>query len=116
MAAVDALAITMYRGDSYPLSFTVKDKLTKLPINLSGATAKMTVSSAATPIDDSTKLFTLNGTVDADPALGKIFFTPTATNTANIGKFFYDVQIEGADNTVRTVAKSTFTIIMDITK
>lgn len=114
--ATDALAITMYRGDSYPISFTIKDKISKMPINLAGSTAIMTVTTAIAPVDDSTKVFETIGDIDDDPSTGRVFFTPTTTNTGTVGKYFYDVQITGADGTVRTVAKSTFTVNMDITK
>lgn len=114
--ATDALAITMYRGDSYPIGFTIKDKITKSPINLAGSTAKLTVTTAIAPIDDTLKVFDIVGVIDDDPSLGKLFFTPTTLNTGTVGKYFYDVQITGADGSVRTVAKSTFTINMDITK
>ena len=114
--ARDAAAISVYRGDSYPVVFTLKDKATKAAIDLTGSTVKMTVDSLKEPPDNTTKVFEVAGVLDADPTTGKVSFLPTATNTATAGTFFYDVQLTGADGSVRTVAKSTFTITMDITK
>lgn len=111
----DALAINMYRGDSYPIFFTFTDKATGEPIDLTGATAKLTIDTAQNPTSDATKVFSVNAVIDTDPLTGKMSFTPTTTDTATIGKYYYDVQLTiGA--TVRTVVKSTFAITMDITK
>jgi hypothetical protein len=107
--------ITMFRGDSYGLAFTITDSDTSLPVSLAGATLKMTVTTIRDPPDDTTKLFDVDGVVDADPMTGKVVFKPTSLNTAAIGKYFYDIQLSGAGD-VRTVQKAGFNIIQDNTK
>ena len=114
--ARDAAAISMYRGDSYYIVFTLKDKVTQEAIDLTGATVKMTVDILKDPPDDTTKLFEVAGVIDATPTTGKVSFLPTTANTATTGSFFYDVEVIGADLSVRTVVKSTFAITMDIGK
>jgi archaellin len=108
--------ISMYRGDSYPITFTLTDSATGSPIDLTGATLIMSVDTMADPPDDTTLQFEIDGVIDAAPETGKVSFTPTSTDTATVGLFYYDVQLTDADGNIRTVAKNTFTITMDITK
>lgn len=108
-------SITLFRGDSYPIIFTLKDKITTLPLNLTGATFKLTVDTRKDPTDGTTKVFDVVGVLTATPIDGKVSFTPTTVNTGTIGKYFYDVQMTTGAN-IRTVVKDTFTITMDITK
>lgn len=109
-------AISMYRGDSYPITLRLKDLTSGAVIDLTGCTLLMTVDSLEAPPDDTTKLFEVDGVLDADPTTGKATFTPTSANTATVGSYFYDVQLTDADGNIRTVVKSTFTVSQDITK
>lgn len=113
---MSAYAISLYRGDSYPITFTIRDAVTKEPINLAGSTLKLTVDRKQNPTDATTKVFECAGVLDVTvPATGKVSFTPTTSNTAAVGNFFYDVQrISGTQ--VRTLVKDSFTIEQDITK
>ena len=108
-------AIVVFRGDSYPIIFTLKDKVTGLPLDLTGSTFKLTVDTLKDPPDNTTKVFEVAGVLSATPTDGTVSFTPTALNTAIVGKYYYDVQMTIGAN-IRTVVKSTFTISMDITK
>jgi hypothetical protein len=114
MASEDDVQI--YRGDSYDLPFTITDKITGALIPLTGATLKMTVTTIKDPPDDTTKLFDMDGVINADPTTGKVAFRPTVLNTAVIGKYFYDIQLTGVDGSVRTVQKAGFEIRQDNTK
>lgn len=114
--ARDANAITYVRGDSYSKTITIMNSSTELPVNLLGCAAKMTVATIVNPPDETTKLFSLDGVIDADPTTGVITFTPSVANNAVIGNYFYDVQITDGDGNVRTPIKSTYTITQDITK
>jgi len=107
--------IRMYRGDSYDLSFTIANELTDEPVNLTGATLKMTVTTIKDPPDATTKLFDVAGVIDADPTTGKVAFKPTSLNTAAIGNYFYDIQLT-AGTDIRTVQKAKFDIVQDNTK
>ena len=108
-------AIAMYRGDSHPITFTLKNPVTTLPIDLTGSTFKLTVDTLKDPPDNTTKVFEVAGVLSTTPTDGVVSFTPTALNTAVVGKYYYDVQMTTGAN-IRTVIKSTFAITMDITK
>jgi hypothetical protein len=110
--------LTYFRGDSWPKGFTIKDKATKLPIDITGCVFTMTVDTEKDPPDDTTKLFDVAGVLDADPLTGKVSFTPTEANTDQIpGTFYYDIQgVGGVLGTKRTVVKDKFIITQDITK
>lgn len=111
----NSAAITFFRGDSYPILVTLRDKSTGQPLNLTGATLILTVDTLVDPPDATTKIFALTGTLSATPADGTVSFTPTSANTATVGQYWYDVQL-AQGGTVRTVVKNRFTITQDITK
>ena len=113
--ATDANTISMYRGDSYPIQFTLRDKATGMALDLTGATLLLTVATLKDPPDNTTKLFDISGVLSATPMDGTVTFTPTEVNTSITGKFYYDVEMTQV-GTVRTVLKSIFIIAMDITK
>jgi hypothetical protein len=107
--------VTVSRGDTYPIKVTLTDGSTGLPMNLTGMTGKLTVTSIKDPPDATTKVFDVTGVLTATPTDGIMNFTPTSDNTANIGKYYYDIQISGV-NYVRTVVKAQFIIVQDNTK
>lgn len=108
--------VVMYRGDSHNLPFTITDKNTGATIPLTGATLKLTVTTIKDPPDDTTKLFQLDAVIDDDPSTGKVVFKPTPEQTAEIGNFFYDIELRGEDQSIRTVQKAAFKIVQDNTK
>jgi hypothetical protein len=108
--------VEIFRGDSYDLPFTITNKITGAIISLAGATLKMTVTTIKDPPDDTFKLFDMDGVINADPTTGKVAFRPTVQNTAAIGKYFYDIQLSGADGSVRKVQKAKLDIVQDNTK
>lgn len=110
--------VTMFRGDSYPLELTIKNKATGDAVPLTGFSFIMTVTTIKDPPDDTTVKFTVIGVIDPDQVanMGKVTFTPTTDNTDEIGKFFYDVQMTNASGHIRTIAKNNFDITQDNTK
>lgn len=109
-------AIKLYRGDSYPIAFTLKDAATSTPIDLTGSSLLLTVDTLAEPPDATTQVFQLVGVLAADPTTGIVYFTPSPTDTAVVGSYYYDVQLTDAASNILTVVKSSLTIVMDITK
>jgi len=108
--------IEWYRGDSYPLTLTIKSKSTKQAIDITGYAFKLTVSSTKDPPDDSTKLFDVDGDLD-EPTEGKVVFTPTATNTDFVpGTYYYDIQMTDINSNIRTIAKYKWKQLQDISK
>lgn len=107
--------LVIYRGDSYPITFTLLDATTGLPLDLTGYAFVLTAGARENPDDDSTKLFSVAGAV-ADPESGQVSFTPLAEDTATAGSYFYDVQMTNDDGYVRTVVKSVLLIRQNITK
>lgn len=107
--------IKIYRGDSFPLNYTLKDKVTGLPIDITGWSFKLTVSSVKDPVDDTTKKFSVDATL-TDPDNGKFSFLPTEENNSEIGKFFFDIQYTNPSGHKRTIEKDKYTISQDIGK
>ena len=109
--------IEWYRGDSYPLELTIKNKETKVIIDLTGYAFSLTVDTLQDPPDDTTQVFEVPGVLDIDPTLGRVSFTPTVLQTAIDAKgYFYDVQMTDSSGNIRTIVKNKWKILQDITK
>lgn len=111
----DRNALTVRRGDSYPLPFTLTDPA-GAPLDLTDCTVVFTVSAEAAPEDDTAQVCQVAGVLGDDPTTGAVSFTPTTADTATVGEFHYDIQVTDADSHVRTPITSTLTILQDITK
>jgi len=109
--------LRMYRGDSYPISITISDSETGLAIDITGYSFKLTVNSDQNPTSITNQKFTVVGILDSDPTTGKVSFTPTSLNTdISPATYYYDIEMTDASNNIKTIAKSTFIILQDITK
>jgi len=109
--------IGFYRGDSYPLELTIKNKTTKIAIDITGYSFKLTVDTLEDPPDNTTKLFDITGILDGVPTTGKVSFKPTTVNTdQEKGEYYYDIEMIDASSNKRTIKKETFTILQDISK
>jgi len=111
--------IQWYRGDSYPIELTVKDKENSTAIDITGYSFLLTMDTLKDPPDDTTKLFEVSGIVDVDQVVnkGKVTFTPTAINTdQSAGAYFYDVQMTDVSGNIRTIAKYNWKMVQDISK
>lgn len=111
------------RGDSYPITLTIKDKSVtpSEAIDITGYSFKMTVTTEKDPVDDTSKLFDVVGEVDADQTnnKGKVHFTPSANDTDQLnGKYYYDVEMTDASGNIRTISPygAKFTLNQDQTK
>lgn len=113
--ARDRNTLTIRRGDSYPIPFTLTDAA-GAALDLTDCTVVLTVSAEAEPEDDTAQVCQVEGVLADDPTTGQVSFTPTPTDTATPGEYFYDVQVADADGHVRTPVTSTVTILQDITK
>lgn len=109
-------ALTMYRGDSYPIELTLVNEDTGIPFNLQNCSLLLTVNSDLAPATDANEIFQVAGVI-VDAVGGIATFTPTVLDTDVMPKvYYYDVQLTDSDGNIRTIIKSTFTITMDITK
>ncbi len=109
--------IEWYRGDSYPLELSLKNKSDGLPIDITGYTFVMTVDTKSSPPDDTTKVFSTPGVISGDPTLGKVTFTPSPANTSIApAGYYYDIQMTDAGGNIRTIAKFKFKVVQDISK
>jgi len=110
--------IAWYRGDSYPVKLTIKDKTTSVEIDLTGYTFLLTVDSDKNPSDTSTKVFEVAGILeDQGTNTGEVTFTPTTSNTdLSPLTYYYDIQMTDASGNIRTIAKNKWKITQDITK
>jgi len=109
--------IDWYRGDSYPLTMTIKNKETKEVVPLAGYTFQLAVDPLQNPVDDSDQVFSVAGVIDVDPNTGKVSFTPTSLQT-DFGKglFWFGIQMTNAVGHVKTIAKYKWKQSQDINK
>ena len=113
--ARDRNALTVRRGDSYPLPFTLTDPA-GAQLDLTDCTVVLTVSAEAAPEDDTAQVCQVAGVLGDDPTTGAVSFTPTTADTGTPGEYYYDIQVTDADSHVRTPITSTLTILQDISK
>ena len=115
MADTDNNIITVFRGDSWPFVVTITDRTTSTPLDITSYTFKLTVDRKANPSSEGTKLFNVTGVVIDGPN-GKVKFTPISANHGTAGNYYYDIQMSGAGNVVKTIVKSQYIINQDISK
>ena len=113
--------LELSRGDSYPLDMWIKNKATGERIDITGYSFIMTVDTRRDPDDASTKLFDVAGVVAVDQFadIGKVTFTPLATDTDQTpATYYYDIQMTYGPGSVykKTIANYKFKIVQDITK
>lgn len=108
-------AITMYRGDSYALDFTITNSITSAAVDLTGKTFELTVNSEQAPTTNANQKFQVAGVI-VTAADGTLTFTPSSSDTdLTPGRYYFDIQMtEGT--TVKTIHLSSFTIKQDINK
>lgn len=102
----------MFRGDDKYYELTVKDRITKLPVDITGCTIKMTWKKV-----DGTQFlqkdFTLTDPVNG---LAEVKIEKTDTNSLTEKTVFdFDVQITKTTDDVETLIKGKFTVEMDVT-
>ena len=108
------IPICRKRGDTYPITFTIKDSA-GVVIDITGFTYLLTVDPSEEPADALANLFQLTGVV-ALGTDGKVAFTLSVGEADNLGEFFYDIQQTDGASALRTVVKSTWVFEQDITK
>ena len=109
--------IDWFRGDSYPLTLTIKNKKTKEVIDITGYSFILTVDSEKDPVNTSTKIFSVVGVLSDTPINGVVTFTPSALATNFINNMYYfDIQMTDASGNIRTIAKYKWKQSQDITK
>ena len=92
------------RGDNPTIVVTLTDASDNTAIDLTGASAVLTVNTLEYPVDTSTQVFQLAGAIQAPATGGIIHFQPTtAQANQSPGCYFYDVQVTFADGTRRTL-------------
>ena len=110
--------IKYYRGDTEPIIVKVTDSQGN-GINLTGYSFILTVDSRSAPDDTSTRLFTINGTVDPDQSTneGIVRFPMTeAESNQEPGTYYYDIQRIDTESHKKTLCKYRFFITQDLTK
>lgn len=129
MATVTTTKICRYRGDTDPITVTIRDATTKVIQDLTGFTNfTLSVTSIENPTDDTTTVFKLAGDTSNANNLtnGKVVFNystlqdslgaSVAISTITAGNYFYDIQQTDAAGNIKTIAKGEFELLEDNTK
>jgi hypothetical protein len=91
--------------DTYPVSFTLTDHATGLPIDLTGSTVSMAIC------DRSGAVTALTVTVDTDPTQGKILHTLTGTLEPGIYSGVIKLTKAGIQTTAPTADMETLKVV-----
>lgn len=106
--------ITRKRGDTYPITGTVK--LNDLPLDVTGCSFVLTVDPEPEPVTAANNLFSLTGAL-AEPLTGEISFPITEEQADQTpGDYYHDIQMIDAQGKKRTIALDGFSFVQDITK
>ena len=89
------------RGDTYADEFQILSENTGAVIDITGYTFLLTVDPEKKPSDATNNLFELTGTI-TDAATGLVEFAPNATQTDEVGTYFYDAQLTDTAGRIRT--------------
>ena len=120
MAEIDqtsnsAFEICWARGDGDPKTFTITEAST--PVDISGWSLRMAVSTEINPADISAQIFDVEGVFVTDGTDGRVSFTPTPGSLDAVsapGVAFYD--ISRISPSKKTLIKGPVTFIQDIGK
>jgi hypothetical protein len=106
--------ITRYRGDTAPDQFTITRDGTA--VDITGCTFELSVNSEKDPVDITSQLFSVAGTITA-AASGEVEFAPSAVEADQTpGRYFFDVEMVDGTGAIRTVTKGVYRFVQDITK
>jgi len=115
--------LTYKRGDSKPIVFILKDKSTKLPLDLTGYTLPVfSVHSTKDPVDITTEIFKIDGagaTIPVPVTDGKIQFIPAEDGTGSDQTpetYFFDAQVLDASGNKCTFVEGQFKLTQDKAK
>lgn len=106
--------LTRRRGDTYPIDLSVVDTEGS-PVDITGATFKLTVSSEEAPTDTTGQLFQVAGSI-VNAAAGTVTFAPSASNTDAVGTYYYDIEMTDDAGVITTLVTGEFILLQDITK
>ena len=114
--------LTMHRGDSLVLNIAVADPDTGDPVNLTGATLRLTAKRSLKDADSDAIVVLTTGTgitvTDASGGLAEAEIEPDATD--DLGNvtlaLAWDLQLTTTEGRVFTVASGTLTITPDVSR
>lgn len=107
--------ITIEQGSTFEKTLIYKDSQGAV-INLSDV-AEVRGQVRPTASSSTFKDFTL--TIDANPALGKIYWSMSATDTATLtapSTQYYDIELEYDDGSVKRLIQGTVTVSPEVTR
>lgn len=106
--------IYRYRGDTYPDLFTITDS-DGSTLDITGHTFLLSLDRLRAPLNTSTRLYQLTGTI-VDGPTGQVSFAPTAQQASIVGNFYYDLQMTDDLGDIKTVQTGIYSFTQDITK
>ena len=107
--------LEIYRGDTLTITVTVTDDEGDA-FDLTSYTMKLTVKNNSQDTDANALIGPITATISA-PTTGVGSIAISAVQSAvDIGEYVYDIQINNSTTDVKTIVKSTFTVLDDVTK
>ena len=107
--------LSIYRGDTFSATVTVTDDEGAI-FDLTSYTMKLTVKRNSQDTDAQALIGPITATIST-PATGVgIIAISAAQSAVDIGEYVYDIQINNSTTDVKTIVKSSFTVLDDVTK
>jgi hypothetical protein len=108
--------IDFIRGNQFDLALTVKEN--GVAKDITGATVRFTVKKAKDDAaDDTSAIISKTVTSHTDPSNGvtAIPIIKSDTQDEDVGSYFYDIQIDFADGSIKS-AEGRFSLIKEVTR
>lgn len=103
------------RGDTDPYQIVVTDADDEA-MDITAASFKLTVNSAAAPDDETDQVFQSAGSIIGAAENGRVDFPLSADNADNAGSYYYDIEMTSAAGKLKTLQGGNFIMTQDITK
>ena len=108
------IVFSFHRGDDKIYEITVKDKVTEIPVDITGCTLTMTLRKTWTDVVFIQKTFTLT-----DPVNGKAEVAIDAADTSGLTnekqEYLFDVEILKTTGKKETLLSGKFSILPEVT-
>jgi hypothetical protein len=106
-------ALERYRGDTYPVVFTVKDA-DGVVVNITGWDFVLTIDQRRSPEDDTTVVHEITGILSNSTG-GEVTFPFTGVSL-DVQRYYYDIEATDTSGNIYTLVKDSLRVLQDITK
>jgi len=103
------------RGDTAPHLIQIVDKVTGVPLDITGHLFLLAVDPSSEPSSSTNNVMAMDGII-VSATNGTVKFVPTPLEADNVGTFHYDIQMTDLGSLLDTIEYGKFILKQDISK